>query len=192
MKILELIGQVLRPVHSDESKLTEAEQAVAEQPHGIGVASPEFSHNGPIPAEYSIDGKFKFPAINWANVPNTCKSLALVIEDPDAPKPAPFVHGIIYNIPPNLNGLPEDAFRPYGLSPEYVNLGLKMGRNTLGKTAYLPPAPPEGNGLHHYHFQLIALDAELTLPDSPALSDLKSALVDHVVGSGELIGTYQK
>jgi Raf kinase inhibitor-like YbhB/YbcL family protein len=192
MTFLELIGHALRPFHSDDSKLTESDTAVKAHPHSIVVSSPVFSAGTAIPKPYSADGTGLFPAINWEGLPVDCQSLILVVEDPDAPKATPFVHGIFYNIPASLAGLPEEAVLSDGLSLDYVNLGIQMGKNTMSKTEYMAPAPPPGHGPHHYHFQLIALDIVLDLPGEPTLVEIKKALTGHVLGSGELIGIYER
>ncbi len=192
MTFLELIGHALRPFHSDASKLTESDSSVQAQPRTIVLSSPVFAADALIPKPYTADGENLFPTINWEGLPPGSQSLILVVEDPDAPKATPFVHGIFYNIPASLSALPEEAVLSDGLSLEYVNLGVQMGKNSMAKTVYMAPAPPPGHGPHHYHFQLIALDTVINLSGDRTLSEIKQALTGHVLGSGELIGTYER
>jgi len=192
MRILELLGRALRPIRSDETKLTEAMPAFTSRPAIISVSSSVFEPGASIPAEYSADGAGLFPTISWTGVPHNCASLLLIIEDPDAPKPTPFVHGIFFNIPPSEIDLPTSAVTSDGLSGEFSSRGVKMGTNSMSKPAYMPPTPPPGHGPHRYHFQLIALDTTLSFADPPSLSEIKSAIEDHILAYGELVGIYER
>ncbi len=191
MRILELIGLSLRPFHSDPSKLTENSSEISAQPKTLQLQSPIFSDGGNIPKDFSIDGTRIFPTIAWGAVPAACKSLLLIIEDPDAPKPTPFVHGIFYNIPATVNSIPESAVLKGGISEELLSQGIRMGNNTMSKAAYMPPAPPPGHGPHHYHFQLIALDTMLDFPGVPTLADVKKEIENHTLAYGEITGIYE-
>lgn len=101
----------------------------------------------------------------------------LICEDPDAPGAAPFVHWLVYGIPGHVVELDDnvDEFRE--------------GKNGRGELGYMPPAPPAGTGVHHYHFQLFGLDTELDLDEGADLERLLAAMTGHVIAWGELIGT---
>jgi Raf kinase inhibitor-like YbhB/YbcL family protein len=190
MRILELIGNALRPFHSDDSKLTESTIALTDRE--ITMLSPVFAKGSLIPKAFTDDGGKLFPTITWTNIPTGTQSLVLVIEDPDAPKPSPFLHGIIYNIPADFFEVPETAFEKGKLIREYTEAGLRLGSNSLGQQAYMPPAPPPGHGMHHYHFQLMALDTKLTFDKTPTLIDIKASLDGHVLAAGDLVGLYER
>jgi hypothetical protein len=192
MKILDLLGFAMRPLRSDQSKLIESQPVISSQPHTIILNSPVFGDGAAIPKSNTVDGQGLFPDLMWSDIPSGSQSLVLVIEDPDAPKLEPFVHGIIYNIPADWRALSGSAANAFGLSPDSVAHGLEMGTNSMSKAAYMAPAPPPGHGVHHYHFQLIAIDAKLLFPNTPTLADIKEALTDHVLASGELVGIYER
>ncbi len=150
--------------------------------------SPVFSDKGSIPAVYTCDGEDISPPLDWTALPAETKSLALIVDDPDAPDPkAPkmtWVHWVLYNIPPQANGLPEKIARQ-DLAP-----GTKEGLNDWKRTGYGGPCPPIGR--HRYFFKLYAID--ILLPDLrlPTKSQLLKALEGHVLEKAELIGTYKR
>ena len=192
MKLLDLLGYAMRPLRSDPSKLIESQSVVIGQPHSIILSSPIFINGASLHKSHSVDGEGLFPALSWTDVPKGCQSLVLVVEDPDAPMPDPFVHCIMYNIPPEWRALSASAVSHLGLSPDSVAHGLELGKNSMSKCNYFPPSPPRAHGVHHYHFQLIAIDAKLLFGHTPSLADIKEALADHVLASGELVGIYER
>jgi Raf kinase inhibitor-like YbhB/YbcL family protein len=150
------------------------------------LTSPSFEHEKEIPAKHTCEGIDVSPALAWSGVPAGTKSLALVVDDPDAPDPrAPkmtWVHWVVYDIPPNVSGLPEGAT---DLPP-----GAREGRNGWKATGYRGPCPPIGR--HRYFHKLFALDTvlpDLGNLDGPALED---AMKGHVLGQATLMGTYAK
>lgn len=152
------------------------------------IMSPSFKHDGVIPARHTCDGLNISPLLQWTGVPVGSKSLALIVDDPDAPNPdAPkmtWVHWVVYNIPPDSNGLPETA------SAEGLPPGTLQGLNDWHDTGYQGPCPPIGK--HRYFFKLYALD--IVLPDMkrPAKAALEKAMRGHVLVQSELIGLYQR
>ena len=152
------------------------------------LTSPAFTPGGEIPALFTCEGRDLSPALAWTGVPESAKSLVLIVDDPDAPDPkAPkmtWVHWVLYNIPPSARGLPE-AVAPAGLPP-----GTREGTNDWKRTGYGGPCPPIGR--HRYFHKLFALDS--LLPDLGAVTkaQLEKAMEGHVVASAELLGTYQK
>ena len=155
----------------------------------IKLTSSAFEAKGKIPQKYTADGEDISPPLDWANLPEGTKQVALIVDDPDAPRDKPFVHWVIYGMPGDLKGLPEDVPHAKTLSDPVQAV---QGTNDMGKTGYGGPAPPKGHGVHHYHFKLYALDQALQL--EPGLTKLK--LLDnaqgHVLAEGELIGTYER
>ena len=154
----------------------------------FNLKSPAFAPNGPIPAKYTCEGADVSPPLEWSNPPSGTGSFALIVDDPDAPDPAKpqrvYVHWLVYNIPASDTTLPENAAK-IGLPS-----GAQHGSNDWGKQTYGGPCPPIGR--HRYFFKLYALDAELTGLNKPTKAQLEKALQPHIVGTTELMGTYQK
>ena len=155
----------------------------------ITISSPAFSQNEPIPSRHSTEGEDVSPALAWSDVPENAKELALIMDDPDAPTPQPWVHWVIYKLPPTLTDLPEAIAETQTLA---VPEGAVQGKNSWGTIAYRGPAPPPGHGVHHYHFKLYALDDELDLRPGLDKDQLLRKMEGHVIAEGELIGTYRR
>ena len=162
----------------------------------LTVSSPAFAQNSLLPPRYSGEGQDVSPPIEWTEVPPAAKALALVVDDPDAPSPEPWVHWVLYNISPREMRLPEAV--PVKLNASGVDDGAIIvsaampGLNSWNKVGYKGPFPPIGHGLHHYHFRLYALDAELSFVRLPTKRDLEIAMKGHVLAEGETIGVYQR
>ncbi len=154
----------------------------------LNLTSTAFAQNGSIPARYTCEGDDTSPPLSWTGAPPGTRSLALIVDDPDAPDPAKpqrvYVHWVVYNIPATLTSFPENA------SKKGLPAGAVQGKNDWGKTQYGGPCPPIGR--HRYYFKLYALDSELTGLSSPTKAELLIAMEGHVIANGELIGTYQK
>jgi Raf kinase inhibitor-like YbhB/YbcL family protein len=151
------------------------------------LTSPAFKPNGTIPSKYTCEGDDVSPPLAWHGVPQGAKSLALIIDDPDAPDPkAPqrvWVHWVVYNIPPDAKSLPEDA------ASKELPQGTAIGLNDYKKAGYGGPCPQIGR--HRYFHKLYALDGTLDLKDATK-AELERAMKGHVLANAELIGTYQK
>lgn len=155
----------------------------------IQVTSPAIGQGQPIPTEYTGDGRNISPPLAWSSLPEGTKELALIVDDPDAPRPQPWVHWVVYKIPAIATGL-EQAIAP-GLEVPGL-AGALQGKNSSGSLGYRGPAPPKGHGVHHYHFKLYALDAELDLDAGADKLVLLAAMQGHVLSEGELVGTYRR
>lgn len=151
------------------------------------LSSTSFSNNNDIPAKYTCEGEDLSPTLTWSELPPGTKSLALIVDDPDAPDPkAPkmtYVHWVLYNIPPTANSLAE------GIKTSALPEGTREGTNDWQRTGYGGPCPPIGK--HRYFFKLYALDTELPLKKGTK-PELENAMKGHILGTAELIGTYQK
>jgi Raf kinase inhibitor-like YbhB/YbcL family protein len=160
-------------------------------PQTIVVESPTLKADQPMPREYSADGRNVSPPLSWSNVPAATKAFAVVLEDPDAGNPPPFVHWVIYRIPATAKGLPENIpFEPdMPMPPEIA--GAIQGVSGFRRPIYRGPAPPPGK-VHHYHFVVFALDANLDLKPGLTRAELLDAIKGHVVGRGELVPTYER
>ena len=154
----------------------------------LTLTSPAFTHNGSMPARLTCDGRDLSPELRWSGLPAETKSLALIVDDPDAPDPtAPrmtWVHWVLYNIPPAATGLAE------AVAPGDLPVGTRQGLNDWGRTGYGGPCPPIGR--HRYFHKLYALDTVLPDLDKPAKAALGQAMKSHVLASTELVGTYQR
>jgi len=154
----------------------------------LSIRSKAFEPGKAIPPRHTGDGEDVSPPLTWSGVPPAAKELALIMDDPDAPRPKPWVHWVIYKVPADAAGLPEAVAKKAELSQP---AGAVQGKNTWGRIGYGGPAPPKGR-VHHYHFKLYALDAPLDVKpglDKPALL---AAMSGHILAQGELIGTYQR
>jgi len=153
------------------------------------LTSEAFRANEPIPPRYTADGQDVSPPLAWSDVPAGTKQFALICDDPDAPRPEPWVHWLIYNIPPDVTHLPENIEK----TPKpAVPAGAVQGRNSFRKIGYGGPAPPRGHGTHHYHFKLYALDAALNLEPGLEKDALLAAMRGHILAEAELVGTYSR
>ena len=165
-----------------------AEERKGEGGGSFRVTSSAFADQESIPQRYTCEGEDVSPPLAWLGVPEGTKSLALIVDDPDAPDPkAPrrtWVHWVVYNLPPGVQTLPE------GAAAETLPSGAQAGRNDWKRTDYGGPCPPIGR--HRYFHKLYALDAVLSELDAPSKAKLESAMQGHVIGRAELIGTYQK
>ncbi|MGR8942088.1 MAG: YbhB/YbcL family Raf kinase inhibitor-like protein [Gammaproteobacteria bacterium] len=151
----------------------------------LKLESPDFAHLGEIPKRHTCDGEDVSPALRWSNLPEGTQSLALIVDDPDAPDPAApklvWVHWVLYNIPPSADGLAGAAKK--------LPAGTLEGLNDWKRTGYGGPCPPIGR--HRYFFKLYALDMILPDLEEPNKSTLEQAMAGHIIGQAELIGTYQ-
>lgn len=154
----------------------------------LTLSSTAFKHGGTIPKKYTCQGEDISPPLSWTNVPAEAKSLALIIDDPDAPDPnAPrmtWVHWLLYNIPVTVSGLAEH------MSAAKLPPGTQEGMNDWHRTGYGGPCPPIGR--HRYFHKLYVLDALLPDLHKPDKSKLEKAMQGHIIAQAELIGIYQK
>jgi Raf kinase inhibitor-like YbhB/YbcL family protein len=152
------------------------------------ISSTAFSHKAEIPAKHTCQGANVSPALSWSDLPAGTKSLALIVDDPDAPDPAAprmtWVHWVLYNIPAQATGLSE------GIAGKDLPPGTLEGVNDWKRTGYGGPCPPIGR--HRYFHKLFALDAVLPDLEHPTKAALEKAMKGHVLGSAELMGSYQK
>lgn len=145
-----------------------------------------FAPGGQMQLRQSAYGDNLSPSIGWGAAPDA-KAYALIVEDPDAKGAKAYVHWIIWNIPPDITTLPDSL--PGEAQPHAVPDAVQ-GHNDAGTIGYFGPRPTAGSGLHHYHFQLFALDGPLTLGADATLPALEAAMKGHVVAQGELVGVY--
>ena len=142
------------------------------------LSSPEFKNGYAIPSEYTCDGKNIPPELIIEDIPESTKTLALIMDDPDAPS-GTFVHWLVWNIPKETKGIKkgEKIFYP-------------QGKNDFQKNSYGGPCPP--SGMHRYFFKLFALDASLDIIENSKKADLEEAMRGHIILQAHLVGTYQR
>jgi len=154
----------------------------------LALQSSAFAENAAIPPAYTCDGADRSPPLAWSGVPAAAKSLALIVDDPDAPDPsAPrmtWVHWVLYDLPPGTARLPEAAASA-DLPP-----GTREGANDWKAPGYRGPCPPVGQ--HRYVFKLYALDAVLPDLGTPSKGAREAAMKGHVLAEARLIGTYHR
>jgi Raf kinase inhibitor-like YbhB/YbcL family protein len=152
----------------------------------LSMTSPAFKHEGEIPEKFTCEGQDVSPELVFSGIPAGAKSLALIVDDPDAPDPkAPkmtWVHWVLFNIPPATTGLKEGTSKSL---PE----GVQEGLNDWKRTGWGGPCPPIGR--HRYFFKLYALDKTMSL-NRPSKLVLEKEMEGHILGKVELLGTYQK
>ncbi len=164
--VLSLI--TIRNLHGEERKMSE-----------VSITSPAFSYNGLIPSKHTCDGADVNPPLTIGNIPEKTKSLALIVDDPDAPR-GTWVHWVLWNIGPGTKEIPENS----------VPRGALQGTNDFRKQNYGGPCPPSGT--HRYFFKLYALDATLALKAGATKAQLEEAMAGHILGKAELIGLYRR
>jgi Raf kinase inhibitor-like YbhB/YbcL family protein len=150
------------------------------------LTSSAFADNGAIPAKYTCEGQDVSPPLAWSGVPAAARSLALIMDDPDAPDPAApkmtWVHWVLYDIPVQAGGLPEGV--------QALPAGTRAGLNDWQRTGYGGPCPPIGR--HRYYHKLYALDVALPDLGRATKAKLEAAMKGHVIAQAQLIGTYQE
>jgi Raf kinase inhibitor-like YbhB/YbcL family protein len=172
------------PQHSPEAlslgRITPREPGVA-----FELLCEAIGTDGVIDQRHTAYGDNLSPPLRWTPVAGA-GAYAIILEDPDAPMEHPFVHWLIWNIPGSLDALPEGLPNAdHLITPQ----GAIQGRNDNGSFGYFGPRPPAGTGVHHYHFQIFALDGPLTLKSDADLRTLVDAMKGRVLADTELIGT---
>ena len=147
----------------------------------LRLTSSDFDHSGDLPKYSSADGDGVSPPLSWTSVLGSCRSFALVANDPDAPLTHGFDHWVIYNLPATVSALPRAV----------TGVG-SVGPNGLGTNEFYPASPPPGHGVHHYYFHLFALDLAPGLPEGLGRLALLEAIDDHILEQARLVGRYER
>jgi len=150
----------------------------------IKLTSPAFEDGGEIPQLYTCDGDDISPPLEWSSIPEETRSLALVVDDPDAPMGI-WVHWIVYDLPAESEGLDENI-----LPERDLQSGAKQGMNDFQKIGYGGPCPPGGE--HKYFFKLYALDTKIDLPSGIGKPHLMIAMEGHILAQANLMGRYSR
>ena len=151
----------------------------------LSISSPAFQDGEKIPAKYTCQGQDISPPLKWNRVPNETQSLALIVDDPDAPSGV-FTHWVIFNLPPDSRELPEAVPAASQLPSSAL-----QGKNDFGKIGYGGPCPPPGYP-HRYRLTLYALDRQLDLKAGSSKKQVLNAMEGHILAQVQLTGTYQR
>ncbi|NIP39126.1 MAG: YbhB/YbcL family Raf kinase inhibitor-like protein [Candidatus Dadabacteria bacterium] len=151
---------------------------------GIKLTSPAFEEGGMIPGRYTCDGDDISPQLNWGNIPDNIESIAIIMDDPDAPR-GTWVHWVIYNINPNADELPENID-----ANKTVQGGAIQGKNSWGTVGYGGPCPP--GGVHRYFFKIYALDTKTFAHPGATKEQLLESMSGHILDEGQLMGRYKR
>lgn len=188
MSALVLACQTNQATETGSKSPSTGSPEIQEAEKTVRIVSSVFEHEQGIPAKYTCQGDDVSPPLSWSDIPSGAKSLALIVDDPDAPDPAApqtvWVHWILYDMAPSTTELPE------GVAAERLPAGTRQGSNDWKRTGYGGPCPPIGR--HRYFLKLYALDAKLGDLGEPTKADLVSAMKGHVLAWGEIVGTYEK
>ncbi|MCM5681198.1 YbhB/YbcL family Raf kinase inhibitor-like protein [Schlegelella sp. S2-27] len=188
-KLPETLGRALREQRAGLEKTAFNKVGLRAGMGAIEVRSLAFADHTPLPLRYTADGEGLSPPLQWTGVPSTTVSLALIVEDADAPTPQPLVHAIVVDLPPGDGSLAEGALRSPGHD---ATEEVQAGRNSYLQAAWLPPDPPPGHGEHRYAFQLFALGPGPAFSAKPGRDELLAAVQQHGLASGWLVGTYTR
>ena len=152
------------------------------------IRSPAFAPGGTIPKKYTLEGGNVSPPLEWSDPPQGARSFALICEDPDAPS-GTFRHWAVCNIPTDQNGLSEGIDAQHDKHDSRWSFAV----NDFGHDRYDGPRPPAGDGPHHYHFRLAALDADLIdMPPDTSADELWRAMQPYIIEETETVATYQR
>jgi len=169
-------------------------------PATLTVTSAAFKNGDAIPIDYTADGRNVSPPLTWSSAPTSTREFVLILDDPDAPTPQPFVHWVMYRIPGTAKGLPEAL--PMGAAVKAPGLesavqgptgfaNFARGGGPPPQPGYRGPAPPPGKP-HHYTFKLYALNTALDAKEGMTKDDLLKAMEGKIVAQGELVGVYER
>ncbi len=158
----------------------------------ISVTSSAFDHHANVPLKYTAYGDNVAPQVAWSDLPPGTVELVLIMDDPVAPTPEPFVHWVAYNIPADAGELPEGLSKEARVSDVPALEGMINGRNGFRQTGYFGPRPPADGKLHAYHFRIYALGSDLDLEEGLGKQEVLDAIEGHILGTGMLMGHYQQ
>lgn len=179
-----MFGRIIHDLRPGLSKTATARRGL----RTMALHSAAFDDHGTMPARFTADGAGLSPPLHWSGIPPGTGSLALLVEDVDAPFPQPLVHLLLHAIPPSLNGLAEGAV-PMQMARSRM---FTAGRNSYGRRGWLPPSPIPGHGTHRYVFQVLALSAPFAPRRVAGRGALRTALRRDLLGHGRLVGLYQR
>jgi Raf kinase inhibitor-like YbhB/YbcL family protein len=173
-------GHAIQGIRAGSEKLASHKLAEGVTPT-IEVRSIAFEPGSALPISCTVDGVGAPPALSFAGIPSGAQSLVVLCEDPDAPLLEPFVHWLAYDLPADATSIDAQTQHDF-----------RLGENSRSEPGFTPAAPPPGHGVHHYHFQVFALDVEIVLSTGRDRDDILAAAKGHVLAWGEIVGTYER
>lgn len=186
------LGALLKTIRAGHGKLAIVQEEIAPSELTLEMSSTAFAGGARLPVRFTADGEGLSPPLTWRGVPEGTESLALLVEDADAPLPSPLVHALILNLPPDSPGIAEGAIIADGPEGEMRGDGSNVGRNSFMVEGWLPPDPPPDHGAHDYVFQLFALSERVDVLANPGRGDFMRAIEGRVLAAGLLVGTYSR
>lgn len=179
------LGKALGGLRAGTDKLAIARPELGASFPALSITSPAFADGARLPDRFTADGAGRSPPLTWGTPPAGTASLALLVEDADAPAPSPLVHAVVWGLPADAGHLAEGEIVADGAGD--------VGRNSFRREGWLPPDPPTGHGEHRYAFQLFALSSGAGDPgEAPGRTAVIEAMAGHVLAAGLLIGTYSR
>jgi len=182
------LGGLMRNMRAGHSKLTIVDPDLGLGPATIDLSSPAFANGARLPIRFTADGEGVSPPLVWGPLPEGTQSLALIVEDPDAPATRPLIHCLVWGLPADTGRIAEGAIVAGADAGEIGD----VGRNSLFREGWLPPDPPNGHGTHDYVFQLFALGETEDIGVSPSRAHMVRAMEGKVLAAGLLVGTYSR
>jgi len=183
------LGRLLQGVRAGHARLVVADPTLGLTGGAIDLSSPAFAAGGRLPERFTADGAGISPPLVWGALPAGTHSLALIVEDPDAPSLTPLVHAVVWGLPADTHRLAEGAIAEDGTGEAD---GRDVGRNSFFAQGWLPPDPPTGHGPHDYVFQLFALADTPKLGANPGRAAIVGAIRGRVLAVGVMTGTYSR
>lgn len=180
------LGHLLHGVRAGTDKLAIADVAAGPDVGVTALSSIAFANGARLPVRFTQDGEGVSPPLAWSDIPAGAGSLALIVEDADAPMPSPIVHALVWGLAPGTGGIAEGALVAGGM------VGAELGLNSYGRAGWLPPDPPTGHGEHRYVFQLFACREAPDLGETPGRNAVLDAMRGRVLAAGVLTGTYSR
>ncbi|HTY10434.1 MAG TPA: YbhB/YbcL family Raf kinase inhibitor-like protein [Bacteroidota bacterium] len=177
-------GFALVLLFSNQDLSRDAITAKGDSAMNMKVSSTAFNEGETIPKKFTCDGDNISPPLEWSGIPGGTKSIALIADDPDAPR-GTWVHWVLFNLPADTKGLSENVPRHSTLKN-----GARQGMNDSRQLGYDGPCPP--GGTHRYFFKVYALDANVPLETGATKAQLQKAMEHHILGEGQLMGTYKR
>lgn len=190
-KLPDVIGHALHGVRAGLDSIVFNTLGMREGMASIALSSVAFVDHGPLQPRFTADapdGEGVSPPLQWTGLPSGAASVVLIVEDADSPTPNPLVHAIVVGLPVGDGSLAEAAIPSEGND----GLGVQVGRNSALQSAWMPPDPPPGHGVHRYAFQVFALAEAPEFSEAPGRDEVVEALHAHAIASGLLIGTHER
>jgi Raf kinase inhibitor-like YbhB/YbcL family protein len=189
IRVLAIVTFIYTYGCADQPDIKDENSTTAKEDHkmkNLDIKSNAFAQGDTIPVKYTCDGINISAPLSWSDPPEGAESLALICDDPDAPR-GTWVHWVLFNMPPGITGLSEGI----AVSKDKTTEGAIEGINDFGNNSYGGPCPPPG-AAHRYYFKIYALDKKLDLTSKATKADIEAAMTGHILAKGQLMGKYKR